>query len=98
MGKRIPSVKGLPFVGNLFHLMLSGGTSHKTHVYFKNRWQMLGPMFKEKLGRYEAVFLHDPNDVKNLLHQEGSYPRRTEFPAWKMYREESGYASGIILL
>ena len=98
MDKRIPSIKGLPFVGNIFNLMISGATPHKTHVYFKNRRKMLGPIFKDKLGRYEAVFLHDPQDIRDLLHQEGMYPRRTELPAWKMYRKESGYASGILLL
>ncbi len=95
---KIPSVRGLPFVGNLLALMLNGGTTHHTHIYFKNRWRALGPVFKEKLGRYEAVFLHDPRDIRTLVRQEGEYPRRTEFPAWKIHRQQSEYASGIILL
>ena len=95
--KSLPSLKGLPFVGNLFTLMASGGLSDKTHLYFQRNWEKLGPLYRDKIGRYEAVFVHDTEDIKAVLRQEGKYPRRIEFPAWKMHREKSRFVPGILL-
>ncbi len=93
----IPGPKGLPFIGSAIQALKSGALQNKLHKYFIQLYKEYGPIFKAKLGDYESVFIHDPNDIEMFFRKEGRYPRRTEFPAWSMHRQQSGHAYGIAL-
>ena len=92
----LPGPKGLPIFGTTL-TTLKAVSSHQLHKYFQSRFQKFGPIFHEKLGGNSMVFIHDPDDVAGLFRNEGKYPVRTQFKAWKVQRQVSGQPLGPVL-
>ncbi len=93
----IPGPTGLPVIGTLLSAAKNGALKNQLHEYFAKRYREYGPIYREKLGDYSAVFIHEPADVRELFRHEGRYPRRTQFEAWEMYREEANKSPGVAL-
>ncbi len=89
----IPTKKGYPVVNNIFEFLAKPGKAHE--IVYK-RHEQYGPIFREKAGVYDAVFISDASALGDFLRQEGKYPKRTEMQIWKKYREISGEADGVL--
>lgn len=62
---QMPSPTGLPLVGNLFDLIKAGGAEY-LHRYCDMRHKTLGPIYREKLGNLEVVFISDANMAQKV--------------------------------
>ena len=62
---QIPTPPSLPIVGTLFDLILAGGAEY-VHQYCDKRHKTLGPIYREKLGNIEAVFLSDAKLIQKV--------------------------------
>lgn len=62
---QIPTPPSLPIVGTLFDLILAGGAEY-VHQYCDKRHKTLGPIYREKLGNVEAVFLSDAKLIQKV--------------------------------
>lgn len=56
----IPESPRFPVVGSLPYLLKSGGQAY-LHKYVDNLHKKLGPLFREKFGRNELLFISDPD-------------------------------------
>ena len=95
--KDIPCPRELPVLGTALSAARAGAFRGKIHQYFEQRYHQLGAIYREKLGDYSAVYLHDPRDVEYLLRNEGKYPRRTAFTSWLLHRQDGGLPLGLLL-
>lgn len=95
--QNIPVVKGMPLVGTTFSIMASGG-GRKLHEYINKRHQQYGPVFREKLGSVDAVWICNPSDMKLLFAQEGKYPRHVLPEAWLLYNDIYGQQRGLYFM
>jgi len=93
----IPIVKGLPVVGTIFSIIAAGG-GRKLHEYIDKRHQHYGPVFKEKLGSIDAIWISNPLDIKLLFAQEGRFPRHILPEAWLLYNETYGQQRGLYFM
>ncbi|KPM05989.1 cytochrome P450-like protein 15 [Sarcoptes scabiei] len=95
--KEIPSPQGLPIFGTLFDLIKAGGAEY-VHQYCDKRHRMLGPIFREKLGNVEAVFVSDANLVQKIYQNEGKYPRHMVPEPWIIYNQNKGVQRGLFFM
>ena len=95
--EKIPGSRGVPFLGTLPEACLEGALSGSLHKYIHMRYQQFGPIFRENLGGIRAVFVHDPDDIRELLKNEGKYPERIEFIPWKLHRQLANRSLGLLL-
>ena len=93
----IPGSRGLPVLGTLPEALLEGALAGNLHRYIAKRYEQYGPIFRENLGGIRAVFIHDPDDFRQLVQNEGKFPERVEFAPWKMHREISQKSLGVLL-
>ncbi|XP_071105191.1 1,25-dihydroxyvitamin D(3) 24-hydroxylase, mitochondrial-like [Haliotis cracherodii] len=90
----LPGPRGLPIIGTLFHSMRNASRLHES---IQERHETYGPIFREKLGILDAVFLTDVDAVESLLRQDGKYPSRMQVDIWHEYRNNSGLRKGLLL-
>ncbi|XP_046574217.1 1,25-dihydroxyvitamin D(3) 24-hydroxylase, mitochondrial-like [Haliotis rubra] len=90
----LPGPRGLPFIGTLFHTLRN---SSRLHESIQDRHKTYGPIFREKLGVLDAVFLMDVDAVESLLRQDGKYPSRMQVDIWHEYRNITGLGKGLLL-
>lgn len=95
--KSIPSVKGLPLIGTAFSIMAAGG-GRKLHEYIDKRHQQYGPVFREKLGSVDAIWICNPLDMKLLFAQEGKFPQHILPDAWLLYNDTFGQQRGVYFM
>lgn len=95
--KSIPSVKGLPLIGTAFSIMAAGG-GRKLHEYIDKRHQQYGPVFREKLGSVDAIWICNPLDMKLLFAQEGKFPQHILPDAWLLYNNTFGQQRGVYFM
>uniref|UniRef100_A0A4X2KU11 Cholesterol side-chain cleavage enzyme, mitochondrial n=1 Tax=Vombatus ursinus TaxID=29139 RepID=A0A4X2KU11_VOMUR len=69
---------------NLLHFWMENGMRNM-HVRTVQRFQELGPIYREKLGNVESVFIINPDDAARLFGAEGPYPERFSIPPWVAY-------------
>ncbi|XP_050429043.1 cytochrome P450 315a1, mitochondrial isoform X2 [Adelges cooleyi] len=93
----VPIVKGLPIVGTAFSILAAGG-GKKLHEYIGKRHQEYGPVFREKLGPIDAIWVSDPADMKLLFAQEGKHARHILPEAWLLYNETYGQQRGLYFM
>ncbi|XP_007478218.1 cholesterol side-chain cleavage enzyme, mitochondrial isoform X1 [Monodelphis domestica] len=69
------------------------------NIHFRNvrNFQQLGPIYREKLGNLESVFIINPEDAARLFKAEGSYPERYNIPPWTAYHLYMKKPLGILL-
>lgn len=93
----IPSPKGLPLVGTTLSLIAEGSTP-KLHNYVDKRHKELGPIFRERLGPVDAVFVADPDEIRGVFDQEGKYPMHVLPDAWVVYNQIYGCPRGLFFM
>lgn len=93
----IPSPKGLPLVGTLWDVIRAGGVS-QIHLYINERHRQLGPIFREKLGHVEAVWLADPALYQQVFQAEGAYPRPMLPESWTIFNRKHSYKRGLFFM
>ncbi|XP_071105203.1 1,25-dihydroxyvitamin D(3) 24-hydroxylase, mitochondrial-like [Haliotis cracherodii] len=90
----LPGPKGLPVVGTLFDIMKN---SARLNEMIQKRHETYGPIYREKMGRIDAVFLTDVEAVEQLFRQEAKYPVRIQLEHWIKYREDRGFNKGLVM-
>ncbi|CAG9768634.1 unnamed protein product [Ceutorhynchus assimilis] len=95
--KDIPCAKGLPIIGTTLSLILAGSTP-KLHKYIDKRHQQLGPIFKERIGPVECVFISDPQAIRLAFACEGKYPYHVLPEAWTTYNALHNVSRGLFFM
>ncbi|XP_006163103.1 cholesterol side-chain cleavage enzyme, mitochondrial-like, partial [Tupaia chinensis] len=81
---------------NLYHFWKEKGAD-KIHYHHEHNFQKYGPIYREKLGNMESVYIIDPEDVAILFNSEGPYPERYLIPPWVAYHEYYQRPVGVLL-
>ncbi|XP_043843883.1 cholesterol side-chain cleavage enzyme, mitochondrial [Dromiciops gliroides] len=81
---------------NLFHFWMNKGMQN-LHMRSMKGFQELGPIYREKLGNSESVFIINPDDASRLFKAEGPYPERYNIPPWMAYHIYMKKPLGVLL-
>ncbi|XP_037358017.1 cholesterol side-chain cleavage enzyme, mitochondrial [Talpa occidentalis] len=81
---------------NLYHFWRENGL-HKMHYHQEQNFQKYGPIYREKLGSVESVYIIDPKDVALLFKFEGPNPERYRVPPWVSYHQHFQRPIGVLL-
>ncbi|OQV21685.1 Sterol 26-hydroxylase, mitochondrial [Hypsibius exemplaris] len=95
--EEIPQPRGWPIVGTWIEAICNGVVT-RIHEYIDMRYRQLGPIYREKLGKIDAVFLFDPKDVESVLQKEGKHPRHMIPEAWIIHREMTKKPRGLFFM
>lgn len=77
---------------------ICNGVITRLHEYIDMRYRQLGPIYREKLGKIDAVFLFDPKDVETVFQREGKHPRHIIPEAWLMHRDITQKPRGLFFM
>lgn len=91
----IPKHKG--FLPNIIHLLLAGGPNY-LHEYCDQLHNKLGPIFREKLGSTELIFLSDTRFIRHVLANEGPYPNQVIPECWAHFNKVNNIERGMFFL
>ncbi|KAM8782102.1 cholesterol side-chain cleavage enzyme, mitochondrial [Rhynchonycteris naso] len=80
---------------NLYHFWREKGSQNFHHHQVQN-FQKYGPIYREKLGNMESVFIIKPEDVALLFKFEGSTPERYCIPPWVAYHQHYQRPIGVL--
>ncbi|XP_039712603.1 cholesterol side-chain cleavage enzyme, mitochondrial isoform X3 [Pteropus medius] len=80
---------------NLYRFWREKGSQNFHYHQFQN-FQKYGPIYREKLGTMESVFIVDPEDVAILFKYEGSTPERYSIPPWVAYHQHYQRPIGVL--
>lgn len=75
----------------------AGGVT-QIHRYIDARHQQLGPIFREKLGHVEAVWLADPVYYQQVYQNEGVCPRLMLPEPWLIFNQKHAYKRGLFFM
>lgn len=78
--------------------MIRAGGVSQIHLYINERHRQLGPVFREKLGHVEAVWLADPALYQQVFQAEGTYPRPMLPEAWTIFNKKHSYKRGLFFM
>uniref|UniRef100_A0A8I3QRZ9 Cholesterol side-chain cleavage enzyme, mitochondrial n=2 Tax=Canis lupus familiaris TaxID=9615 RepID=A0A8I3QRZ9_CANLF len=81
---------------NLYNFWREMG-SQKIHYHQVQNFQKYGPIYREKLGSVESVYIIDPEDVALLFKFEGPTPERFCIPPWVAYHQYHQRPVGVLL-
>uniref|UniRef100_A0A7N5JRT0 Cholesterol side-chain cleavage enzyme, mitochondrial n=1 Tax=Ailuropoda melanoleuca TaxID=9646 RepID=A0A7N5JRT0_AILME len=81
---------------NLYNFWREMG-SQKIHYHQVQNFQKYGPIYREKLGSVESVYIIDPEDVALLFKFEGPTPERFCIPPWVAYHQYYQRPLGVLL-
>ncbi|XP_015783494.1 cytochrome P450 315a1, mitochondrial [Tetranychus urticae] len=95
--EEMPTPKSYPVVGTTLTLMAFGGAAH-LHEYCDSRHKELGPIYREKLGPTECVFIADSSMVQKVYSNEGRFPNHMVPEAWTIYNEITGVKRGLFFM
>ncbi|ELK03497.1 Cholesterol side-chain cleavage enzyme, mitochondrial [Pteropus alecto] len=80
---------------NLYRFWREKGSQNFHYHQFQN-FQKYGPIYREKLGTMESVFIVDPEDIAILFKYEGSTPERYFIPPWVAYHQHYQRPIGVL--
>ncbi|KAM6202438.1 cholesterol side-chain cleavage enzyme, mitochondrial [Rhynchocyon petersi] len=80
---------------NLFHFWREMGLNGLHYRNIQN-FQKFGPIYREKLGHLDSVFIIDPEDVAILFKSEGPSPERYLVPPWVAYHQHYKKPIGVL--
>lgn len=92
----IPCAKRWPF-GNKMDLLLAGFRNN-FHEHIDRRHRQLGPIFRERLGPVEAVFIMAPDLIRDVFQYEGKYPQHPLPEAWNLYNRIHNCKRGLFFM
>nr|XP_004666698.2 cholesterol side-chain cleavage enzyme, mitochondrial [Jaculus jaculus] len=81
---------------NLYHFWREKG-AHRLHYRHVQNFQKYGPIYREKLGNLESVYIMDPEDVALVFKFEGPHPERYLIPPWVAYHQYYQRPIGVLL-
>ncbi|XP_008069219.1 cholesterol side-chain cleavage enzyme, mitochondrial [Carlito syrichta] len=81
---------------NLYRFWREKGT-HRIHYRHVQNFQKYGPIYREKLGNVDSVYIIDPEDVAILFNSEGPNPERYLVPPWVAYHQYYQRPIGVLL-
>lgn len=93
----VPAPRWFPVVGSTLSLLAAGGAP-KLHLYVHRRHAELGPIFRDKIGSLNAVFVADPEMYRAVFAQEGKHPAHFLPEAWNVYNQMSGKSRGLLFM
>lgn len=88
----IPTEKGL--LPAFVRLLLDGGPGY-LHEHCDRLHRKLGPIFRNKLGSKELVFLADSKLMQYVMAHEGQHPHHTVPEAWLYYNQIKNLQRGL---
>lgn len=62
------------------------------------RHKELGPIYREKIGSAECVFLSDAQMMRDVFLHEGKHPRHPIPDAWQLYQQEYDNKRGLLFM
>lgn len=77
---------------------MRGGGVSQIHRYIDERHRQLGPIFREKLGHVEALWLSDPVLYQQVYKQEGVHPELMLPEPWVIFNRAHGYKRGLFFM
>ncbi|XP_077329959.1 cholesterol side-chain cleavage enzyme, mitochondrial [Lithobates pipiens] len=80
----------------LYHFFIKEGFQNIHHHMEKN-YQRFGPIYREKLGTYDSVYIQRPEDAAILFQVEGIHPERLRIQPWFEYRDYRKKKYGVLL-
>lgn len=95
--EEIPSPKSLPFFGTTLDLMRSGGAA-QLHKYCDERHKSLGPIYREKMGSWDCVFIADAGLMQQIYQNEGEYPKHAVPEPWTIFNDIRGIERGLFFM
>ena len=93
----MPSPRGLPGLGSTLDLIAAGGAP-RLHEYIDCRHRELGPVFRDKIGPVQAVFVSDPTEMRRVFTLEGKYPVHILPESWVLYNQLYGCQRGLFFM
>lgn len=58
----------------------------------------VGPIYREKIGPTEGVFISSPDYMRRVFALEGRHPQHIIPDAWKLYNEIHGQKRGLLFM
>nr|ARN17927.1 cytochrome P450-4 [Cephus cinctus] len=95
--REMPEPKGLPVLGTIVDLIISGGAA-KLHLYNDKRHAELGPIYRERIGSVKAVFINSPDEFRRVFRLEGPKPIHFLPEAWTLYNEIRKCKRGLFFM
>ena len=93
----MPAPRGLPLVGTSLSLLWAG-SAPKLHLYVDKRHKDLGPIFRDRIGPVDAVFVADPAEMRRTFGLEGKYPIHILPEPWILYNKLYGCKRGLFFM
>jgi ecdysteroid 2-hydroxylase len=84
-------------IGTLWDVYRAGGVS-QIHRYIDERHRRLGPIFRERLGHVEAVWVNDAQLFRQVYQCEGSHPQPMLPEPWLIYNRKRGCQRGLFFM
>ncbi|KAM5172868.1 cholesterol side-chain cleavage enzyme, mitochondrial [Mantella aurantiaca] len=81
---------------SLYRFIKKDGFQNLHHLIVEN-YQRFGPIYREKLGKYESVYIQWPEDAAALFQVEGMHPERLKIEPWYKYRDYRKKKYGVLL-
>lgn len=75
-------------------LLLDGG-AQQLHRHADRLHQKLGPIYRDKLGPLDLVFLADADSIRQVSNNEGKHPSHSIPEAWRLFNKVSGIERGL---
>ncbi|XP_022667995.1 cytochrome P450 315a1, mitochondrial-like isoform X1 [Varroa destructor] len=95
--EELPAPRALPLIGTTLDVIRFGGAP-RIHEYCDHRHKQLGPIYTEKLGDVESVFVADSGLIQQVYANEGKYPQHMVPEAWTIYNEKKGIKRGLFFM
>ncbi|XP_068937245.1 cytochrome P450 11B2, mitochondrial [Petaurus breviceps papuanus] len=92
----IPQTQGNPWT-KMLQIWKNNGYEN-LHLETQKNFQMLGPIYREKVGTLSTVNVMLPQDVEQVLKAEGSLPQRNLVLPWVFHRQSRKLKHGVFLL
>lgn len=94
----IPSVyHSIPFFSSIIKFALNGGAGN-LHTHCDHHFRRLGPIYRERLGTVDAVFISDGEMMKQVFSQEDSAPGHFLPEPWLLYNQSFQVQRGLLFL
>lgn len=93
----IPGPMQIPFIGPIndaVHL----GNPKTLHLTVSKYHKKYGPIFRIKISQANAVFIKDPNMMRNVFTYEGKYPKHPLPESWTYYNKKHNCKRGLFFM
>ncbi|XP_072138863.1 cholesterol side-chain cleavage enzyme, mitochondrial-like [Mobula birostris] len=81
---------------NAYHFWRNNGFKNAHNLMLDN-FDKYGPIYREKIGYYDSIYIINPEDAAILFRSEGPLPERLKVRAWTAYRDFRNESYGVQL-